>query len=207
MFNVGICHGGQFDKKPIDNFTKKYDILFNKASKRYFGVGFDYRQFKSQGYAESNLTPDAISPVGARGIMQIMPPTWKEQAKEGTPDEPKWAIPVGIKYNRQLYSQQTSPRPDVDRIALTFGSYNAGLGNILKGQNKCIEKTGEACNHWVDVIKYGDEVNTQIHDETDGYVKKIMKLMGQNLYKIAKNNIIDKDSKNVLKITILEIRF
>ncbi len=43
LINISVCGGGPFDDKPIDNHTKKYDILFNKASKRYFGVGFDYR--------------------------------------------------------------------------------------------------------------------------------------------------------------------
>ena len=46
-----------------DKWTDKYDRHFKKYSKRYFGPHFEWRWFKSQGIAESNLKPDATSPV------------------------------------------------------------------------------------------------------------------------------------------------
>src|SRR6185369_9269115 len=49
---------------------QRYDPYFKKYSKRFFGVGFDWRLFKAQGMAESELNPNARSFVGARGIMQ-----------------------------------------------------------------------------------------------------------------------------------------
>src|SRR5919201_1404990 len=51
----------------------RYDGVFRKYTKRYFGAGFDWRYFKAQGMAESQLNPTARSWVGARGIMQLMP--------------------------------------------------------------------------------------------------------------------------------------
>jgi membrane-bound lytic murein transglycosylase F len=53
----------------------RYDDTFRKAAKRSFGPAFDWRVFKAQGMAESNLDPLARSRVGARGLMQLMPST------------------------------------------------------------------------------------------------------------------------------------
>ena len=47
--------------------TERFDPIFKKYTKRYFGVGTDWRWFKAQGMAESDLTPTARSRVGARG--------------------------------------------------------------------------------------------------------------------------------------------
>ena len=49
--------------------TSRYDEVFSKYTKRFFGAGFDWRVFKAQGLAESNLNPESRSWVGAIGIM------------------------------------------------------------------------------------------------------------------------------------------
>ena len=54
----------------------RYDPIFKKYAKRYFGIGFDWRRFKAQAMAESNLDSTATSWVGARGLMQLMPSTF-----------------------------------------------------------------------------------------------------------------------------------
>src|SRR5688572_4926453 len=86
--------------------TDRYDDTFRKYSKRFFGPAFDWRLFKAQGMAESNLDPQARSWVGARGIMQLMSSTYKEvQSRNpdlGEINDPEWNIAAGISYNRQL---------------------------------------------------------------------------------------------------------
>jgi hypothetical protein len=44
----------------------KYDDTFRRYSKRWFGAAFDWRWFKAQGMAESNLDSAATSWVRAR---------------------------------------------------------------------------------------------------------------------------------------------
>ena len=39
----------------------RYDHIFRKYSKRYFGVGYDWRIFKAQAMAESEMNPNARS--------------------------------------------------------------------------------------------------------------------------------------------------
>ena len=53
----------------------RFDQYFRKYGKRYFGVGYDWRRFKAQAMAESNMDSTATSAVGARGLMQLMPAT------------------------------------------------------------------------------------------------------------------------------------
>jgi soluble lytic murein transglycosylase-like protein len=118
--------------------SDKYDDTFRKYTKRSFGPGFDWRIFKAQGMAESNLDSDARSKVGARGIMQLMPSTYKEVRSRnpelGKIDDPAWNIAAGIAYNRQLWKQW---QPDSDAghlLEFMFGSYNAGRGTLLRAQ-------------------------------------------------------------------------
>lgn len=135
-----------FSNAPINNrrWTTKYDTYFNKYSKRYFGPGFEFKWFKAQGMAESALKADAESWVGAKGIMQVMPATFAEIKQQnkyiiGDLSDPRWNIEAGIYYDHRLFNSWKAERPFEDRLAFMFASYNAGMGNVLKGQKICKE--------------------------------------------------------------------
>jgi len=90
------------------NRVTKYDVYFKKYTKHFFGPGFDWRYFKSQAVAESNLSSDAKSHGGAKGIMQIMPKTFEEikyknASIKGSFLQPKWNIAAGIYYDRAIW--------------------------------------------------------------------------------------------------------
>ena len=157
------------------HWTDEYDGLFRKYTKHYFGPHVDWHWFKAQGIAESGLRPDARSPVGARGIMQIMPATY-EEIRERVPflaniEEPRWNIAAGIFYDRQLYRKWKRKRElrTQERLAFAFGSYNAGYGTMLKAVKRATAKHGEV-NRW-------DEVEAFVPRETKGYVNRIKGLM------------------------------
>src|SRR5262245_186391 len=61
-----------------ETVTDRYDDTFRKYAQRFFGPGYDWRIFKAQAMAESNIDMNAKSWVGARGIMQLIPSTFKE---------------------------------------------------------------------------------------------------------------------------------
>ena len=116
--------------------SARFDPVFRKYGKRYFGVGFDWRQFKAQAMAESNLDTAAVSWVGARGLMQLMPSTFaviQSARPEFTNiDDPEWNIAAGIMHNRHLWKVWSPTVPDSERVHFMFGSYNAGEGNIAR---------------------------------------------------------------------------
>ncbi|MCF8062632.1 MAG: transglycosylase SLT domain-containing protein, partial [Deltaproteobacteria bacterium] len=81
--------------------TDRYDRFFAKYTKKFFGSGFDWRYFKAQALAESAMRPDARSPKGAVGIMQLMPGTFEEVVRENPwikrdIHDPEWNIAAGI---------------------------------------------------------------------------------------------------------------
>jgi len=159
------------------NNVVKYDKYFSKYSKRYFSPAFDWHYFKAQAIAESRLKASAKSNVGALGIMQIMPKTFKEITRKnpsikGTRGHPRWNIAAGIYYDRQIWKIWKEDRPIQDRINFTFGSYNAGRGNILKAQ-RIANKKGLNPNLWDSIKLTLPEVTGKHSNETIGYIKKI----------------------------------
>ncbi len=179
MMMAAPCQADPYAKY---NRIKKFDRHFSKYSKRYFGPGFDWRLFKAQAVAESGLDAAAKSGVGAVGLMQVMPRTFKEiQAKnpaiKGNRLHPRWNIAAGIYYDRTLWNLWKAKRPRQDRINFMFGSYNAGKGNILKAQKKA-EKRGLNPNQWGSIVSALPEITGKRSHETISYVKKIEHVKG-----------------------------
>ena len=153
-------------------WTDKYDRHFKKYSKRYFGPLFDWHWFKAQAIAESGLSHDAKSHVGAQGLMQIMPATFDEINKKNPHfsklEATKWNIAAGIYYDRTLY-RKFKKTATQDKLYMTFASYNAGYGRILNAS----KRTGSEEKNW-------DEIKPYLPKETRGYVSRIRRLMGEN---------------------------
>ena len=158
-------------QEKIDHWTDKYDRLFKKYSKHYFGPNFDWRWFKSQGIAESGLDPHARSKSGAKGIMQIMPATYQE-IQDKNPHftditSPRWNIAAGIYYNHMLYKKWRTPPPGNERLYFTFGSYNAGYSRVYQALKRLTPPSGQ----WQEVSRY-------LPAQTRHYVRRIQRLMG-----------------------------
>ncbi len=153
-------------------WTNKYDRHFKKYSKRYFGPLFDWHWFKAQAIAESGLSHDAKSHVGASGLMQIMPATFAEISKKNPQfsklELPKWNIAAGIYYDRVLYRKFKKTAAQ-DKLYMTFASYNAGYGRILNAA----KRTASDEKNW-------DEIRVYLPKETRGYVNRIRQLMGEH---------------------------
>jgi membrane-bound lytic murein transglycosylase F len=156
--------------------TDRYDAYFKKYTKRYFGIGFDWRLFKAQGMAESGLSPTAKSWVGARGIMQLMPSTYHDISSHRPEmtaiDDPQWNIAAGIMHDRDMWTLWKDSVPDDDRWRFMFGGYNAGEGTIFRAQgvaraSKLNERT------WPNIESVAPTVPRWRYKETLGYVHTI----------------------------------
>lgn len=99
--------------------------------------GFDWAMIASQGYQESQLMQSKRSPVGAVGIMQIMPATASDPAVNIKDIHLAEAnIHAGVKYLRYLREQYFAA-PGItpqDRALFAFAAYNAGPGNIARAR-------------------------------------------------------------------------
>jgi membrane-bound lytic murein transglycosylase F len=169
-----IAFAGGFKHVDHKHWTDKYDHHFRKQSKHYFGPLVDWRWLKAQGIAESGLNPEARSKVGAVGIMQIMPATFKEIRKKNPSllslEDPKWNIAAGIYYDRYLFDKWDFLSADTQqRLFFAFASYNAGFRRIRKAYNKSLKQL-KAADNW-------EQVAPHAPGATRYYVKRIHKLM------------------------------
>jgi len=125
---------------------------------------------------ESNLSPSARSRVGARGIMQLMPSTFREiqssNADFKTLDDPEWNIAAGICYDRTLWRLWTDHPTLDDRRDFMLASYNAGRGTLLRAQSAARARRLDG-GSWHCIAQIAPEVRGWRYRETLGYVEKI----------------------------------
>lgn len=80
----------------------------------------------------------AVSHVGARGLCQIMPKTWLEQTAlmgiNASPFDPRASSLVGAAYMRRMFRGWKSQRTPEEHRRWSWGSYNYGVGNMLRAQ-------------------------------------------------------------------------
>lgn len=140
--------------------------------------GEDWRWGKAQFWQESHLKPDARSPVGAEGIGQFMPATWREvpaAVRLGVVDrraaEP--SIRAGAWYMGRMKRVWKAPRPADDRRRLAQASYNAGAGSIIRAQTKC-----NGAPDWRTIASCLPAVTGRHSAETIGYVARIARWHG-----------------------------
>ena len=156
--------------------TDRYDETFRKYSKRFFSVAFDWRVFKAQGMAESNLAMNAKSWVGAKGIMQLMPTTFREiqskNAEMKAINHPEWNIAAGIYYDRQLWTQWEADVDRDDHNRFMLSSYNAGRGTLMRAQKVALAKSLDPM-FWLSIRTVAPDVPNWRHQETLSYIERI----------------------------------
>ena len=171
---LGSSDVASAQKKKTD--VDRYDATFKKYSKRYFGIGYDWRIFKAQAMAESEMNPNARSWVGARGLMQLMPSTYRDIQSRvprfGSIDDPEWNIAAGIMHDRGLWRRWERDSIATDRREFMFASYNAGEGTIMNAQRACVARSLDR-RAWQSVEIVAPEVPRWRYRETLGYVRKI----------------------------------
>lgn len=107
---------------------------------------------------ESRFQPAAVSPVGARGLMQLMPATAAQMAG-GQPSQsqlcdPSYNMHLGQKYIEELLAMAGGG------VLQLAAAYNAGPGNVMRWIN------GKD-----DPLMF---IETMPAQETRGYVKRVM---------------------------------
>jgi soluble lytic murein transglycosylase len=111
--------------------------------------------------AESTFNPSATSPVGARGLMQLMPETAGKMVKGKNFDperlyDPDLNIRLGTRHLKDLIEQYKG------NLVAVIASYNAGGHNV----NRWLKTyEGLAIDEFIESIPFS---------ETRDYVKKVL---------------------------------
>ncbi len=107
---------------------------------------------------ESDFHPDALSPVGAMGLMQLMPETFTflrdEKLRENLADDAVWNTAVNIRYGTYYLSY----------LFARFGSWELALAAYNAGEGRVLE--------WLDdaTLSDGKTLFTIPYKETESYV-------------------------------------
>jgi soluble lytic murein transglycosylase len=117
---------------------------------------------------ESQFDREATSRTGARGLMQLMPATAKEQAgRMGLPYDPArlgeigYNVTIGSAFFDRMLNYYSG------NYVLAIASYNAGPGNV----NKFIKANGDPRLPNVDIVRWVEAIP---FSETRGYVQKVL---------------------------------
>ena len=155
--------------KDWERFQQAVD-LFRKYGDQY---RFDYLLLAAQGYQESQLDQSKRSPVGALGIMQLMPATGKEM-KVGDISQPEPNVHAGTKYMDQLLVTYfpDAELDDTNRTLFAFAAYNAGPGRLAKLRKLAAEQ-GYDPNKWFNNVEW--VVADKVGQEPVTYVRNIYK--------------------------------
>jgi membrane-bound lytic murein transglycosylase F len=164
----------------------KYDSLIKQYATK---EAFDWKLIAAIIHQESRFRPHIVSPVGAYGLMQLMPSVAKTYRinfkKLSSPD---LNIATGTKYFRWIYNHFDKPEfSEEDKIKFSLASYNAGIGHVHDAR-ALARKYNLNPNVWTDNVEamllnkssrkyYTDPVVKHGHCrgyETRVYVRNIM---------------------------------
>lgn len=118
---------------------------------------------------ESNFDPKAISPAGARGVMQLMPSTARDTARSlkisysrgRLTSDPAYNIRLGRSYLGEMLNRFGAS------YILAIASYNAGPNNV----KKWLRRNGDPREAGVDPI---DWIELIPFNETRNYVQRVL---------------------------------
>lgn len=125
-----------FAQIPEDAYRYKRDLIRNATM--VWGLSAPVATFAAQIHQESTWKPNAVSPVGAKGLSQFMPATatWISglyaALQDNEPTDPQWAMRALVEYNLWLYERVPKALTHCEQMAFVLSSYNGGMANLKR---------------------------------------------------------------------------
>jgi soluble lytic murein transglycosylase len=131
--------------------------------------GTDWTMVHAISRQESQFAMNAVSHAGARGLMQLMPGTAREQASKLFLSYETGALTTDAGYNMQLGGAYFSRMMSYygGSYPLAIAAYNAGAGNV----NKWLRANGDPRSGGIDWIDWVERIPLT---ETRGYVQHVL---------------------------------
>ena len=135
---------------PILNASRGQISLYDDLFKKYaISCGWDWRLMAAQAYQESAFDPQAVSYMGAMGLMQLMPATAKRVGvSEADVFDPEKNVQGAVKLINQLNTQYAFITDTDERLNFILAAYNAGSGHVDDAR-VLAEKYGKNPNVWL----------------------------------------------------------
>lgn len=174
----------KFLENPLDpeasDRIRRHGPAFRRESER---VGFNWLMMLAQGYQESHLDHLARSPVGAVGLMQLMPATGEQYGARDLTDADD-NVRAGITYMNELRERYFADPAiaEADRVYFALAAYNAGPNRINRLRQEAA-KRGFDPNKWFGNVER--IVQRRVGSEPVRYVANI------RAYFITYANVLD----------------
>jgi len=209
MLWLPIVLGCALAAESIPRAAHSYRADLTRQSRLVWGLDAPVATFAAQIHTESRWNPNAVSPVGARGLAQFMPTTeaWINPQLNTSREpvsgalasgssapvgamNPAWALRALVTYDLWLWDRVRAA-DDCQRMAMVLSSYNGGLGWLYKDQRLAASATGKgpvsADLHmrWFDgVERFNSGRSTAAFRENRAYPRLILQVR-EPLYEAA----------------------
>ncbi|MBQ9462702.1 MAG: transglycosylase SLT domain-containing protein [Bacteroidales bacterium] len=155
-------------KKLSADFISPYDSLFRVYADT---LGWDWKLLAALVYQESKFKIEAHSPMGASGLMQLVPHTIRSYDCSN-PLDPEENIRSGVKLLMRIKQKFSKHAADsVELTNFTLAAYNAGSTRIREGIALAKIK-GVDSSRWENIASVFEEMEFN-GEETKGFVRRV----------------------------------
>lgn len=162
---------------PILNAAKGQISIYDHIFKQYaLQCGWDWRLIAAQAYQESAFDPEAVSFMGAMGLMQLMPSTARSVGvSQSEVFNPQSNVRGAIKLIQQLDAHYAFIANADERLNFILAAYNAGAGHVDDARTLA-KKYGKNPDVWsgnvdVFVLKMSDATYYNQPEVSHGYFR------------------------------------
>lgn len=135
---------------PIRNLARGEISIFDPLFKQYGkNLGWDWKLLAAQAYQESAFDPEAVSFMGAMGLMQLMPSTAKSVGvKMDKVFVPEHNVRGAARLISLLKEHYSKIHNESERINFILAAYNAGSGHVDDAR-RLAKKYGKDPDRWL----------------------------------------------------------